>query len=153
MRCALSRCWSSVLRYVHLHMLEQSALNFKDLQTVVAAGQVDFAIGSDTAGSVRVPASYQGIFGFRPTHGAVPMTQAVPLAPSFDTCGWCGTPDLRLGSLLAAINHAFQVRSFSKLARAKLALLGTHALHALRGRAVTRYDLSHAERVRHGANQ
>lgn len=72
-------------------MRTQASIGFC-LQTVVAAGQVDFAIGSDTAGSVRVPASYQGIFGFRPTHGAVPMTQAVPLAPGFDTCGWYDTP-------------------------------------------------------------
>jgi hypothetical protein len=37
---------------------------------------------------VRMPASYQGIFGFRPTHGRISMDQAVPLASSFDTCGW-----------------------------------------------------------------
>jgi amidase len=46
------------------------------------------ALGTDTAGSVRVPASYCGVFGFRPTHGAVSMRGCVPLAPSFDTLGW-----------------------------------------------------------------
>eukprot|EP00892_Ulva_mutabilis_P006307 jgi/Ulvmu1/4048/UM019_0025.1 len=56
--------------------------------SIVAWGEADFAVGSDTAGSVRIPASYQGIFGFRPTHGRISMAQAVPLAPSFDTCGW-----------------------------------------------------------------
>jgi amidase len=53
-----------------------------------AGGLVDFAIGSDTGGSVRLPASYCGIFGMRPTHGRVPIDGAVPLAPSYDTVGW-----------------------------------------------------------------
>jgi len=54
----------------------------------VAAGLVDFAIGSDTAGSVRLPASFCGIPGFRPTHGAVSIRGCMPLAPSYDTVGW-----------------------------------------------------------------
>jgi amidase len=54
----------------------------------VAGGLVDFAIGSDTGGSVRAPASFCGIHGMRPTHGRIPMDGACPLAPSFDTCGW-----------------------------------------------------------------
>jgi len=54
----------------------------------VAAGLVDFALGSDTGGSVRLPASYCGILGLRPTHGRIPLEGACPLAPSFDTCGW-----------------------------------------------------------------
>ena len=53
----------------------------------VAAGVVALAIGSDTAGSIRVPASYCGVYGLRPSHGRVPMTGIWPLAPSFDTCG------------------------------------------------------------------
>jgi amidase len=55
---------------------------------VVAAGVVDFAIGSDTGGSVRLPASFCGILGMRPTHGRIPLDGVCPLAPSFDTCGW-----------------------------------------------------------------
>lgn len=54
----------------------------------VAGGLVDFAIGSDTGGSVRAPASFCGIYGIRPTHGRVSLEAACPLAPSFDTCGW-----------------------------------------------------------------
>lgn len=53
-----------------------------------AGGLVDFAIGSDTGGSIRLPASYCGIFGIRPTHGRIPIDGAVPLAPSYDTVGW-----------------------------------------------------------------
>lgn len=54
----------------------------------VSAGLVDFALGTDTGGSVRIPASYCGVYGFRPTYGAVPVDGVVPLAPSFDTIGW-----------------------------------------------------------------
>lgn len=54
----------------------------------VAAGLVDFAIGSDTGGSVRAPASFCGISGIRPTHGRISLQGACPLAPSFDTVGW-----------------------------------------------------------------
>jgi len=51
-------------------------------------GLVDIGLGSDTAGSVRVPASYNGLLGFRPTHARVSLELATPLAPSFDTAGW-----------------------------------------------------------------
>lgn len=54
----------------------------------VAGGLVDFAIGTDCGGSVRLPASYAGIFGFRPTHGRIPLDGIAPLASSFDTVGW-----------------------------------------------------------------
>jgi amidase len=54
----------------------------------VAAGLVDFALGTDTGGSVRVPASHNGIFGFRPSHGAISLADVLPLAPRFDTVGW-----------------------------------------------------------------
>ncbi len=56
--------------------------------SVVAAGEVDFALGTDTGGSVRVPASFCGIYGLRPSHGRVPLAGVMPLAPSLDTCGW-----------------------------------------------------------------
>lgn len=54
----------------------------------VAARLADFSLGTDTGGSVRVPSAYCGIYGIRPTHGAIPMDGVVPLAPSFDTVGW-----------------------------------------------------------------
>ncbi|MGN7398189.1 amidase [Peribacillus frigoritolerans] len=55
---------------------------------VVSAGLVDFALGSDTGGSVRITSSYCGVYGIRPTHGAVSIEGVVPLAMSFDTVGW-----------------------------------------------------------------
>lgn len=69
----------------------------------VAGGLVDFALGSDTGGSVRVPASYCGILGMRPSFDAVPLDGAVPFAPSYDTAGWfAATPELlqRVGQVL-----------------------------------------------------
>lgn len=56
--------------------------------SATAGGLVDFAIGSDTGGSVRLPASYCGVYGIRTTHGRIPLAAAVPLAPSYDTAGW-----------------------------------------------------------------
>lgn len=53
-----------------------------------AAGLVDFALGSDTGGSVRLPASFCGLYGMRPSHGRVSLEGACPLGPSFDTAGW-----------------------------------------------------------------
>ena len=51
----------------------------------VADGSVDFAMGSDTGGSVRVPASFCGILGLRPTWGRVSLAGACTLAETFDT--------------------------------------------------------------------
>ncbi len=56
--------------------------------SAVASGQVDIGLGTDTGGSIRVPASYNGLWGLRPTHGAVSRSGLLPLAPSFDTVGW-----------------------------------------------------------------
>ena len=48
----------------------------------------DFTIGTDTGGSVRVPASFCGIYGFRPTHGRINLNKVYPMSKSFDTLGW-----------------------------------------------------------------
>ncbi|MGJ8517512.1 amidase [Carnimonas bestiolae] len=53
----------------------------------VALGQADIGLGTDTGGSIRVPASYCGLYGLRPSWGAISLTGAVKLAPGFDTAG------------------------------------------------------------------
>lgn len=56
--------------------------------SVVAGGVVDFALAVDCGGSVRIPASYCGLLGLRPSHGRILAHGCAPLAPSFDTIGW-----------------------------------------------------------------
>jgi len=53
-----------------------------------AAGICDFALGSDTGGSVRIPASFCGLYGLRPTYGRIDTRGCMDMAPSFDTVGW-----------------------------------------------------------------
>src|SRR5438445_3622587 len=54
----------------------------------VAGGLVDFALGTDTGGSVRIPASFCGTYGIRPSHGRLSLAGVLGQAPSFDTEGW-----------------------------------------------------------------
>jgi amidase len=56
--------------------------------SAVATGQADVGLGTDTGGSIRVPASWQGLWGLRTTHGLVPRDGMLPLAGSFDSVGW-----------------------------------------------------------------
>jgi aspartyl-tRNA(Asn)/glutamyl-tRNA(Gln) amidotransferase subunit A len=53
----------------------------------LAAGLCDVALGTDSAGSIRIPAACCGLVGFKPTNGLVPLDGCFPLAPSFDTVG------------------------------------------------------------------
>jgi amidase len=68
----------------------------------VAWGDADIALGTDTGGSVRVPASFCGVAAMRPTHGRIPLAGVVPFAPSFDTVGWFA----RDVAALRAVGHA-----------------------------------------------
>lgn len=69
----------------------------------VAGKLADIALGSDTGGSIRAPASFCGLVGLRTTHGGIPLEGIMPLAPSLDTIGWFARDiDLydRVGSVL-----------------------------------------------------
>ncbi|CAA2955915.1 amidase 1 isoform X1 [Olea europaea subsp. europaea] len=83
----------------------------------VGAKLVDFSLGTDTGGSVRIPASYCGIFGFRPSHGIVSTSGVIPMAQSFDTVGWFARDFVilkRVGKVLLKLRDDNPVR-FSRL--------------------------------------
>ncbi|WP_244963057.1 AtzH-like domain-containing protein [Nocardioides dongkuii] len=69
--------------------------------TAVSLGHATIGLGTDTGGSIRVPAAYQGLFGIRTTHSAVPVDGLVPLAPSYDAVGWLA----RDAATLAAVGE------------------------------------------------
>lgn len=56
--------------------------------SAVSNGLCDIALGTDTGGSVRTPASYCGLFGLRPTHGRITLAGCQPLCATMDTCGF-----------------------------------------------------------------
>ncbi|HVY15204.1 MAG TPA: amidase [Rhodopila sp.] len=56
--------------------------------SAVASGLCDFALGTDSGGSVRVPSSFCGLYGIRPTHGRIDFSGITVQSPSADTCGW-----------------------------------------------------------------
>lgn len=73
---------------------------------LVAAGIAPLAVGTDTGGSIRVPAAFCGIYGFRLTPGSPLITDAFPLAPSFDTAGWFTS---NAGDMLATLRATIGV--------------------------------------------
>jgi amidase len=93
--------------------------------SAVSSGLCDFALGTDTGGSVRAPANHCGLYGLRPTHGRVSLEGALDLAPSFDTCGWfardIGTfsrvADVLLGADAAALHTQVQQVRQARLLR------------------------------------
>lgn len=71
----------------------------------VAAGLCDTALGTDTGGSVRVPASFCGLYGIRPTHGRLDLSGMLPQAPSSDTAGWFARDALTFARVSAVMLH------------------------------------------------
>jgi amidase len=105
----------------------------------VAGGLVDFALGTDCGGSVRLPASYCGIYGIRTTHGLVPADGVVDLAASFDTVGWFARDAetmRRVGDIMLPAAPAFVPRRLL-IAQDAFAFAGAEITDALAA-AVTR---------------
>jgi len=65
----------------------------------VAGGLADVALGTDSGGSVRIPSSFTGLYGLRPTHGAIPVDGLMTQSPSFDTVGFFAADAARLLAL------------------------------------------------------
>ena len=81
--------------------------------SAVAASLCDFAFGTDTGGSVRVPASFCGLYGIRTTHGRISTAGLMPMAPSFDTVGWFARDAVllrRIGALFFGMARAVPPR-------------------------------------------
>ncbi|KAJ6715383.1 AMIDASE 1 [Salix viminalis] len=73
----------------------------------VAAELVDFALGTDTTGCIRIPAAFCGLLSYRPSHGAVSMIGVLPNSQSLDTVGWLARDPsilLRVGNALLKLN-------------------------------------------------
>ena len=103
--------------------------------SAVTAGVVDFAVGSDTGGSVRLPASFCGILGMRPTHERIPLDGVCPLAPSFDTCGWFARDAAvfeRVGRTLLRDHTSAPPLARLLIAQDALQVAGETVAHALR---------------------
>jgi amidase len=112
----------------------------------VAGDLVDFALGTDCGGSVRIPASYCGIYGIRTSHGAVPNDGVIDLAKSFDTVGWFArTPEMmrRVGEILLPPAPDFVPRRLL-IAVDAFAFVGPEVTAAL-GAAVARLKAAVAE--------
>ena len=67
--------------------------------SAIALGHATIGLGTDTGGSIRVPASYQGLFGIRTTHDVVPRDGLLALSPSFDAVGWLARDAARLAAV------------------------------------------------------
>jgi amidase len=118
----------------------------------VAGGLADLALGTDTGGSVRVPASFCGLYGMRPSAGRVPLDGCMPQAPGFDTIGWLA----RDAETFARAGEALLATASDALAPARLVVLEDafaladepvrRALEEAAGRVATRFA-THARRT------
>jgi aspartyl-tRNA(Asn)/glutamyl-tRNA(Gln) amidotransferase subunit A len=81
----------------------------------IAAGDVELALGSDSAGSIRIPAAWCGVVGFKPTYGLVSAEGCFPLAPSYDTVGPMASSVEGCEELLRALVPGYEAAALESL--------------------------------------
>jgi aspartyl-tRNA(Asn)/glutamyl-tRNA(Gln) amidotransferase subunit A len=81
----------------------------------IAAGDVELALGTDSAGSIRIPAAWCGVFGFKPTHGLVSVDGCFPLAPSYDVVGPMAASVEGCERLMRALAPGFEPKELTSL--------------------------------------
>lgn len=104
--------------------------------SAVAGGLVDFALGTDCGGSIRLPASYCGVLGIRPSHGLLSLDGVIPFAPSFDVAGWFARDAgifHRVGTALLGDSPAMPTPKRLLYASDAFDLVGTRVKNALEG--------------------
>lgn len=89
--------------------------------SAVAGKLVDFAIGTDTGGSVRIPASYTGIYGFRPTIGRISLEGVIPLSQTFDTVGCLARDPSLLENVSSVLLDHYKIPSGHSFSRVVVA--------------------------------
>jgi aspartyl-tRNA(Asn)/glutamyl-tRNA(Gln) amidotransferase subunit A len=88
----------------------------------IAAGDVELALGTDSGGSIRIPAAWCGIVGFKPTYGLVPAEGCFPLAPSYDHVGPMAATVEGCVKLLRALAPSFEPAASPALADLEVAV-------------------------------
>jgi aspartyl-tRNA(Asn)/glutamyl-tRNA(Gln) amidotransferase subunit A len=88
----------------------------------LAAGLADAALGTDSGGSIRIPAAWCGVVGFKPSHGLVPLDGCFPLAPSFDHAGPLARSVPECTAMLTALVPDFRAGCLESLDELKLGI-------------------------------
>jgi aspartyl-tRNA(Asn)/glutamyl-tRNA(Gln) amidotransferase subunit A len=91
----------------------------------LAAGLADAALGTDSGGSIRIPAAFCGVAGFKPTYGLVPLAGCQPLAPSFDHAGPMGRDVTTCAQMLQALAPGFEPRRIEAFEEVSIAVAWT----------------------------
>jgi aspartyl-tRNA(Asn)/glutamyl-tRNA(Gln) amidotransferase subunit A len=97
----------------------------------LAAGFADAALGSDSGGSIRIPASWCGVTGFKPSHGLVPLDGCFPLAPSFDHAGPMARTVRECAAMLELLAPGWQPARLESLEEVRLGIAWTESAEPL----------------------